>query len=293
MPCFGGVVGIKEYLKKLPLWIQLVVAGLLFICGQIVSAIIQTGSPPNWLVDLVSWISLKISSVANAFIAKTLPLWTLFTLVCLVGISAGYYIRFIGGKYRDVKSQFDALKQSNNELVQDYKVLEVAKGTIATQLAELRKAHSELSDSLASVKSERDSALREVKRANGSGTSLATNFAHALRYDQSPFSNNVEKFFPKSFKVLSSRENQERSCAEVLENVMLCTIKDSAATFDDVQRLTSMPRLELESCLDLLSANNYVQVTRYGASRRYQLTPRARKHFVCKENNIKTELSFI
>lgn len=286
-------MGIKEYLKKLPWWGQLIVAGLLFVVGQIASAVIQTGSLPNWLSNSISWISPKLSSAASVLMAKTCPLWIVLLLGCLVALGTGFSVLVVGRKCRGIKHQFDALKHSNSELMQEHSVLKEAKDAIARELSDLRKTHADLSGSLAGVKSQRDDALNEVKRLKVKSPSLLQGFASAALHDQSSRSTIPGTSFPRGFRILSEKETQERNCADILDNVMLCTIKESAASIEDIQQLTSMPVKQLESCLKMLSNNNYVQTIRFGGRPRYQLTPRARKHFKCKENGIKSELSFV
>ncbi len=286
-------MGITDYLKKLPRWIQLLVAGIVFIVGQIASAIIQTGSPPNWLANLLAWGSPKLTSAASAFVAETVPLWSVFILGCLVAFGVGASVLVIARKYRDIKRQLDALQRSNGELVQEHSALKEEKDSLAKRLSDFKKAHADASDSLAGVKSQRDDALSEVKRLKSKSPSLLQNFAYTARHDQNPLSTIFGANLPRGLKIRSERESQERSCADVLENVMLCTINESTASINDIQELTSMPRKQLESCLEILNTNNYVQVTRYGISSRYQLTPRARKHFMCKKNGVKSELSFV
>lgn len=286
-------MGIKEYLKKLPWWGQLIVAGLLFVVGQIASAVIQTGSLPNWLSNSISWISPKLSSAASVLMAKTCPLWIVLLLGCLVALGTGFSVLVVGRKCRGIKHQFDALKHSNSELMQEHSVLKEAKDAIARELSDLRKSHADLSGSLAGVKSQRDDALNEVKRLKVKSPSLLQGFASAALHDQSSRSTIPGTSFPRGIRILSEQETQERNCADILDNVMLCTIKESAASIEDIQQLTSMPVKQLESCLRMLSNNNYVQAIRFGGRPRYQLTPRARKHFKCKENGIKSELSFV
>lgn len=286
-------MGIKEYLKKLPWWGQLIVAGLLFVVGQIASAVIQTGSLPNWLSNSISWISPKLSSAASVLMAKTCPLWIVLLLGCLVALGTGFSVLVVGRKCRGIKHQFDALKHSNSELMQEHSVLKEAKDAIASELSDLRKSHADLSGSLAGVKSQRDDALNEVKRLKVKSPSLLQGFASAALHDQSSRSTIPGTNFPRGIRILSEQETQERNCADILDNVMLCAIKESAASIEDIQQLTSMPVKQLESCLRILSNNNYVQTIRFGGRPRYQLTPRARKHFKCKENGIKSELSFV
>ncbi|UVM63089.1 hypothetical protein [Pseudomonas sp. B21-010] len=286
-------MGIKEYLKKLPWWGQLIVAGLLFVVGQIASTVIQTGSLPNWLSNSISWISPKLSSAASVLMEKTFPLWFVLLMGCLVALGAGFSVLIVGRKYRGIKHQFDALQHSNSELVQEHNTLKEAKEAIARELSGLRKTHADISGSLAGVKSQRDDALNEVKRLKSKSPSLLQGFASAALHDQSPRSTILGTSFSRGFRIPSEKERQELDCADILDNVMLCTIKESAASIEDIQQLTSMPVLKLESCLKILSNNNYVQAIRFGGRPRYQLTPRARKHFKCKENGIKSELSFV
>lgn len=158
----GGLsMDMKARLGRVQTWLWLALVGAV---GTVFHYILENSKPPEWLASLIQWVFGVSADAFDAFAAVTLPLWSALSLGLLLTLVFSALMGMLIEKNYRARQKLGQAIFANGELEHHNATLKDSNNALDRKLAELSDSMSDSQKLINQLKSERDTAQKELKR---------------------------------------------------------------------------------------------------------------------------------